>query len=771
MPFVLLFLAAVDPSAPLSGFLKAYCADCHGERIQMAKRRLDRLPLDPAVSQMAVERLTARTMPPAGAKQPLEEERRAVIALLARPQTTLRRLNRREYLNTIADLFGLNMSTFDPTSRFPRDQQSEHMDNNDEALVTSGYLLEQYLDAADQVVNKALRKVVPVPEQTWVFNKQFLQQPELDRERRAVGILDYMVLYEHPRTPHYEGAFGPLREFEQGVPVDGWYEVKALAEARNRRNPYDPALLGMDPEAPFRLGVVPGSPKAGLLHHSQTLEPVLGEVVLKDDVREWQTFRVWLDAGYQPRFIFPNGINDVRMAFSRFPHIYADQMPEEIPGGIVPGRRAMMAYGKLPHIRIYEVRIRGPIEQPDTRRAVFADAPFTPERAREILTGFAERAYRRPARPEEIDRLMAIRAKRQQEGQPPEEALKDALKAALCSPAFLYLSEEGVYGLASRLSYFLWSAMPDEELMRDARSGALLKDNVLLAQTRRMLASPRSEAFVNGFLDSWLNLRSLGDMPPDRDAFSFYYWGDLQAAMKTETRMMMRRLLDENISVMDFIDARYTFVNKPLASLYGIGSVSNEDGQKFRRVELTDPRRGGLLGQGSVLTASANGVETSPVTRGVWMLENIFGTPPAPPPGDVPSLDPDVRGSKSVRDLLTKHRESAACMSCHRTIDPPGFALENFDPVGGWREKYPNGAAIDASGEIQGLGKFDDVVGLKKLLAGRRTEFTRMLTGRLLTYACGRQVASAELAQVAMRGDGMRDLVEAVVLSDAFRRK
>jgi Protein of unknown function (DUF1588)/Protein of unknown function (DUF1585) len=201
-------------------------------------------------------------------------------------------------------------------------------------------------------------------------------------------------------------------------------------------------------------------------------------------------------------------------------------------------------------------------------------------------------------------------------------------------------------------------------------------------------------------------------------------------------------------------------------------------GEAFRQVKISDPNRGGLLGQGSVLTVSANGVETSPVTRGVWMLENIFGTPPSPPPDNVPPIDPDVRGAKSIREILTKHRESAACMSCHAKIDPPGFALENFDPIGAWRGQYKNGAAIDTSGQLAGGAPFENLAGLKKLLIERKADFARTLTERLLTYACGRRVEKVDrprveriVRQLGDRGYGFRDLVELAVLSEVFRAK
>jgi hypothetical protein len=307
----------------------------------------------------------------------------------------------------------------------------------------------------------------------------------------------------------------------------------------------------------------------------------------------------------------------------------------------------------------------------------------------------------------------------------------------------------------------------------------LRKPAVLLAQTRRMLAHPRSQAFVNGFLDSWLNLRSLGDMPPDRDAFERYYMQDLQAAMKTEPRMFTRYLLDRNESIVNFLDSRFTFLNKPLARVYGMSAaIPSADGHLFRKVEITDPVRGGLLGMAGVLTVSANGIETSPVTRGVWMLENIFGTPPSPPPDNVPTIDPDVRGAKSIREILTKHRESPACMTCHAKIDPPGFALENFDPIGVWRTKYANGIAIDASGQLAAGGSFENIVGFKKLLVEHKDDFARAITDRLLTYACGRRVEKLDRPgvdaierQLAQRGYGFRDMVELVVSSEIFRGK
>jgi hypothetical protein len=787
----LVLAAAVDPAAE---FLSTFCISCHGEKVQMGNRRFDRGALSAADMATVVRRVESGTMPPRQARQPGETERQAFLLHVAKqgPESVvLRRLNRREYRNTIGDLLRLDMDQFDPTSRFPRDQQYAHMDNIGETLVTSGYLLEQYLDAAEAVMAKALPGAAAPPPRTWVFKDHFRQQKELDGARTRNKMMHLMLLYEHPRTPHYEGAYAPLHAFPEGVPYDGIYEVKVQVEALHRKNPYDPKLFGMDPEAPFRLGIVAGNARAGYLQHEQPIQPQLAEPVdVPDGGPHWFTFRVRLDKGYQPRFTFPNGMNNVRNVFSTYVRRFPQFVPEEDRGaqGIVAGRFALMKNGPIPQLRIHQVELRGPLEAPAvpaSQRVLYGDRPFAPGRTREIIAQFATRAYRRPATTEEVGRLVAVAEKRRAAGASAETALQDALKAVLCSPAFLYISTAEEKGrltadaLASRLSYFLWSTMPDDALLRQARTGALLRDDVLRAEARRMLASPRAQAFVEGFLDSWLNLRSLGDMPPDRDAFGAYYWDDLQEAMKTETRLLMRHLLDENRSLHEFLDARYSFLNKPLARLYGMdAAIPSVGGHRFRKVTLTDPRRGGLLGHGSILTVSANGIETSPVTRGVWTLENIFGTPPPPPPDDVPALDPDVRGATTVRELLTKHRESAACLSCHRSIDPPGFAMESFDPIGRWRDRYPGGKPIDASGELTTGEKFHDITGLREAIVRRKPEFTRFLADRLLTYASGRKLTARDRTQVdavaeaaAQKGSGLRDLVELAVLSEIFRKR
>jgi hypothetical protein len=799
---------------PAQAFFAEYCVRCHGPEKQKAERRFDALP--PAVAhpdhlrdfQDIIDQLVLGDMPPAEERQPAPAARRDVVALLTRQaadgrarlastggQTVLRRLNRREYLATIGDLFALNLATFDPTAKFPRDQTVQHLDNIGDALATSGYLLAQYVEAAEAVVEKALGQPPAPAPRTWRFAGNFQQQPELRYSHGRVQNFRYMVLYEGLHSEQHEGAYGPLLAFAEGVPADGWYEVRVRAEARNRKNPYDPRIFGHDPAAPFRLGVVPGNARLGPLHHEQPLEPSLGEVTLPDDRIEWQTFRVWLDRGFSPRFTFPNGPIGARQNWSRILRQYNRDFPADVRGttGIVETRVVVQRFGLVPQIRIHEVEITGPLGASGptaSERVIFGEQGFEPGRIREVLANFASRAYRRPATTGEVDRLMTVVTRRRAEGRTPAEALRDGLKAALCSPAFLYLADPAEasapasrllspHALAARLSYFLWGTTPDAALLQAAGTGELLGRENLLAQARRLLASPRADAFVSGLLDSWLNLRVLGDMPPDRSAFRSFYAQDLQAAMRRETRLFTRDLLDRNDSIVRFLDASHTFANRPLARLYGIEeAVPAASAHEFRRITFADGRRGGLLGQGSVLTVSANGIETSPVIRGVWLLENILGTPPAPPPDNVPPIDPDVRGARSMREILARHRDNPACFECHRKIDPLGFALEAFDPIGALRTTYARNLAIDTSGELPSGQRFADVAGLKRLLVERKAQFARMLTERILAYACGRRLEPLDrpavdaIIEETRPGDHpFRELIEQVVLSATFRSK
>lgn len=790
-------------------FLNQFCGKCHGATEQKGDRRFDLLdgeiPDDNALVDLQdiLDLLNLAEMPPQEELQPSDEQKQQVIAWLTQRldqyhasrtssggNTVLRRLNAREYRNTIRDLVNLDMTMFDPAQSFPKDQTLEHLDNVGGTLVTSGYLLARYLAAAETIVNKAMTPLAKPEVQTWHFQDSFDQQPEIDQVHRRTTRYQHLTLYDVIGADNHEGAYGPIHAFKKGVPLDGYYEIRVHAEAVNRLHPYDPEFLGTDPNEPLRLGIVAGDYLAGPLHKPQPVEPQLADIALADEP-QWYTVRVWLDAGFTPRFTFINGLMDARNLWAKLLRKYEDQFPKRRNGGIVEARYNAIKYGKLPQIHIHEVEIKGPLydEWPTaSQRAVLGDdwesarktSKLSKEMMLEHLTSFASRAYRRPVAPEEIERVMDVIQNRMDEGRSPLDAYGDGLKTILCSPNFLYLAEPGdgplsSYALASRLSYFLWASMPDQKLFDLARQDKLRDPKVLREQVDRMLDDPKSDGFVQGYLDSWLTLRDLGSSPPDRAQFKSYYHYDLGAAMRRETTLFTRHLIDQNLSLVNFLSSDFTFVNRPLAKLYGIDPPKGSD---FELVKLTDRRRGGLLGQASVLTVSANGIDTSPVVRGVWLLENIWGTPPSPPPPDVEPLDPDVRGATTIREQLDKHRNVASCNECHRKIDPMGFALENFDPIGKWRDSYGRQTQVDPSGELPNGKSFKDVKELKEILVDQKDLFATALTRKMMAYAVGRQIEPADrphvddiVSSLRAEGYGMRDLIELVVLSEPFLNK
>ena len=810
--FALLFAIVVTPllhgATPLQPFLKQHCVRCHGAEEQNGERRFDKLATSIADDndvidyQDILDQLNLGQMPPEDEPQPDAVATKNVISKLTRmiaayhesnrtneEQPVLRRLNSREYKNTIRDLLKLDITTFDPTEPFPRDQTSEHLDNIGSTLVTSGYLLNRYLESADVAIKKAIGTLEKPEVQTWIFRDGFDQQPEIDQVHRSFNGFKHMTLFDVPGADKPEGAYGPIHAFAEGVPHDGTYELRIKAEALNRNHPYDQDLVGTDPNEPFRLGIVPGNHEVGLLHLPQPVQPLLAEIELADETK-WYTVRIHLDEGFTPRFTFQNGLMDARNLWGRVVKKHPDMFAKKLKG-IVAVRRAAITAEKLPQIRIHEIEIRGPLHDDwptNSHRVLFGDdwnqiassGEMTVEQTQRRLVNFMTNAYRQPVADSEVERVMTLVDARRKSGRDSIDAFADGLKAVLCSPKFLYLQPLddptlSQYALASRLSYFLWSSMPDDVLIELAASGTLNEPHELAKQVDRMLSDQRSDAFVKGFLDSWLDLRSLGAMPPDRGDFVEFYRHDLGDAMRTETRMFTRHLINENLSINHFIDADFAFVNRPLASLY---DLPRPDHSGFQRVSLPDRRRGGLLGQGSVLTVTANGIDTSPVVRGVWLLDNLLGTPPSPPPPDVEPLDPDIRGATSIRDQLEKHRNVAACNECHRKIDPLGFALENFDPIGRWRTNYSARVKIDASGQLNESQRFDGVTEFKKLLLSQQDQFAKAFVEKLLAYAIGRHIDSSDRPHVdqileSTRNDvyPMKDLIESVVLSDLFRSR
>ncbi|MBM3869295.1 MAG: DUF1592 domain-containing protein, partial [Verrucomicrobia bacterium] len=645
------------------------------------------------------------------------------------------------------------------------------------------------------LVEARLGKPATAP-QTWRFNKNFIQYEELTGSHKSAFNFRYLNLYEQPNTDTRQGGYGHIEDFKQGVPVAGLYDLEVEAAALHRDTHYDHAIFGIDFSEPFILGVVPGDVTKGHIHYPQAIEPLLATAVVPDNTPTRLKFRVWLEAGQTPRFIFPNGPYESRASVLAINKRYPKEFSTPV-GSSGVGRAHILREGKLPHIRISEIVVQGPIAEPAggaEEVAVFGPQGFQAERALDQLYGFAAKAYRRPLQDADRAPIRGMFERRVAEKATPRQAALDAVKLILCSPSFLYLSEITESGdqrlkpndLAARLSYALWAVPPDEALRASAASGKLTGDAELKKQIDRLLADDRLTGFVDGFLDSWLNLRDLGGMPPPRETNRAYYAEDLPTSMKTEARLFFQDMLRENRPVNQFLRADHAFVDKKLAKLYGLPEQQTlrlADG--FRKVSLqVDSHRGGLLGMAAVLTVSANGVETSPVTRGAWVSENILGVKPPPPPDVVPAIEPDVTGATTIRQRLAKHSTDRACAECHRKIDPLGFSLESFDPVGRWRVTYAKpkkGPApkIDTTGEFASGETYQDFAGFRDLLHEKREEqFTRHLIRSLLAYSTGRLMEPADefavdriYAKVKQEGLGLRTLVAECLTSDVFRSR
>lgn len=809
------FGAELERDEIVSNFLDRYCLECHDSATEKGDRSFEDffLPLktemDLISAKEIVDQVTLKEMPPKKADQPTVEERlqlvRAVRAGMKEARgkidstggrTVIRRLSSREYENTLETLFGRSVETLGLTANFPKEATSYHMDNIGESLITSGFLLDQYFQAANRLVELRLGRPEIKP-QSWHFDGNFVQYEELQGPHKAAFKFRYLCLYEQPNTDTRQGGYGHIEDFLKGVPVSGLYDIEILAQAMHRDTHYDAEIFKIDFSEPFQVAVVPGDVTKGHIHYPQAIEPILGEAIVPDDQPEWLRFRVWLEKGQTPRFIFPNGPYESRASVLEVNRRYKDEFKGTV-SRVGVSRTHLLREGALPHIRISEVKIQGPLPEEGggaEELAVFGKEGFQPERALEQLHEFARRAFRRPLEERDRQQIRQLYEKRITEKATPRQAALDSLKLILCSPSFLYFSEVtdekekqlGPFDLATRLSYALWAAPPDEELFAAARSGKLLEKAPLSRQIARMLEDERSGEFVNGFLDSWLNLRDLGQMPPPRRAARVYYYENLPVSMKEEARHFFRYLLDKNGPVSDFLDSDYTFVDKKLAQLYQFPEKDElrlADG--FRKVDISNNwRRGGVLGMAAVLTVSANGVETSPVTRGVWVSENLLGVVPPAPPDEVPSIETDVRGATTIREKLEKHREIKTCAECHRKIDPLGFGLETFDPIGRWRVNYPKpkGAKeapkIDPSGEFpsgETFSGFDEFC--KILVSSRKDVFARNLIEKLLTYTTGRHLEIVDqyevddiLKRVQADNYGLRTMVEEVLTSEIFRSR
>jgi hypothetical protein len=522
------------------------------------------------------------------------------------------------------------------------------------------------------------------------------------------------------------------------------------------------------------------------------------------------TTRVWLNKGSIPFVSWANGVSskgNIRKVAEKYHPEVIRPTKTQLDAAQLGNKSALALVERLlrntnnkllsdvyhgPRIRLWGLEIEGPgfDQWPPISHQLLFGKELDPLNinVEQVILRFASRAFRRPLKLGEVDHYIAFVRKRMEQGEGQQAAIKLGLVAILTSPRFLYLDEGNdenplqtldPFQIASRLSYFLWSAPPDEELLKLAATEKLLRPGILSAEVDRMLRDKKADAFVQHFTDTWLQINKLGSMPPDPKAFASYYNDRLEDLFKQETQLFFSDLVQSNGSLLNLLDSNYAFLNDALANHYGVLGV---EGEAFQKVALQPSHhRGGLLGQGSILTLSANGIETSPVVRGIWVLENILGTPPPPPPPDVEPLEPDTRGAVSIREQLNQHRTVNACGDCHRKIDPVGFALEFYDPIGGYRSHYPARKGpdllIDGSGELPSGETFQNERDLKRLLLDRKDRFVQTLTEKLLTYATGRSMTFRDqpdikkiAAECGTNGYGLRRLITDVVLSETFAR-
>ena len=714
--------AATDPSSTRAA-LNRYCLGCHNARVKSGGLALDTLkPDDPAQHASAwekvVRKLQARAMPPAGLPRPDEKAYGALVSYLeesldnaaaARPNPgrtdTFRRLNRTEYQNAVRDLLAIDV---DVAALLPSDESSHGFDN-----VTVGNLsptlLERYLNAAQKISRLSIGSPVRSPGGDTINLPPDLTQ-EQQFEELPIGTRGGTVVrYTFPLNAEYEINVRLARDRNEHV--EGLY------------GPH-PVEVMIDGE---RVALFTVKPPPSGEDHSRVDTHLHARVPVK--------------AG---------------------PHAVAVAFPRKTSALLETERQPYQAHFNMdrhPRIQpaVYSVSINGPYQpagagDTPSRRRIFVCSPRSPEQedgcARRILSTLARRAYRRPVTDADLNVPMKFYKDARATGTF-ETGIEMALRSILVSPEFLFRVEQdpagvpsntaykiGDLALASRLSFFLWSSIPDDELLDAAAKGKLRSPAVLEQQVRRMLADPRSQALVGNFAEQWLYLRNLASATPDMRLFSDFD-DNLRRAFRQETEMFFESIMREDRSILDLLRANYTFVNERLAKHYGIPNVY---GSRFRRVAFDDGAgRGGLLRQGSILTVTSYATRTSPVIRGKWVLANILGMPPPPPPAEVPALKENTGIGKalSMRQRLSQHRDNPACSGCHQLMDPIGFALENYDAVGRWRTAE-DGKPVDVAGGLPDGSKFDGVAGLQKALLNRPEVFATTFTEKLLTYALGR---------------------------------
>ena len=726
--------------SPYRAVLNQYCVTCHNERLRTAALLLDKANVENVsegaeIWEKVVRKLRGEAMPPAGMPRPdsatyesfatyLETELDRAAAANPNPgRPPAHRLNRAEYTSSIRDLLELKI---DGESLLPADDPGYGFDNNGAVLSVSPMLLERYLSAARKITSLAIGDLSIRPAfETYRVPRLMMQDDRMSDD-----------------LPF--GSRGGIAVRHQ-FPLDGEYVIRIRLQ-RDK----DERIVGLT--EPQQLHVLLDGQPIKVFTVGGVYERKLGNVMYEHTEAEAEQleYERTADAALEVRFPAKAGERLVGVTFRK--------ETVELEGMFTPPMPDSSYLGKGDDPILGSISIGGPYDATGTgdtpsRSRIFVCRPASSREeaacAREILSTLARRAYRRPVTEGDVRSLFSLYETGRSEGDF-EAGIAMGLQKILVSPEFLFRLErdpsdaapQTAYRLsdlelASRLSFFLWSSIPDDELLDVAARGKLRDPAVLEQQARRMLADSRSRSLVSNFAGQWLFLRNMRLVQPDVETFTDFD-ENLREGFQEETEMFLQSMLQEDRSVLDLLTADYTFVNERLARHYQIPNIY---GSHFRRITLGDPARRGLLGQGSILTVTSYANRTSPTIRGKWLLENILGTPPPPPPPNIPSLKPrDDQGKiLSVREQLEQHRANAVCASCHARMDPLGFALENFDAVGKWRTEDA-GTTIDSSGALPDGTKFEGPAELRNIMLRRPEEFVTTVTERLLTYALGRGV-------------------------------
>ena len=839
---------------PAARFFTNFCIDCHGADggeagISLEMDSIDWQDHHSADLWTKVHTvLTAGDMPPADADQPTADERNAIAQWLdqmltehVKPGgTVLRRLNRQEYGNTIRNVFRIPFTV--PRS-FPADTRLHGFDNIGEGLVLSPPLMAQYVEiatvAADSVLPPTGKKAAIQPETIEIspgeFTLNFTTGHEIDGILRMASSCDPLSRgsvwpnrFEAKASGTYDielelSAFKPTAEYVPEVHLLARNSTGANYQKVSTMQKLAEFQVNNTQSARFRTTAELTKGQTVVIHYENA--PICSDN--KDNLKylnrvskqirdmfqeDPELGAAWMKAGYQRSdrgWSWWKRIEacrqDADLQVADF-----DVDSEEVKAFTLEMARrgvntietmACFNFFRGPGIDIHRMSITGPtrlIEDEEAKSQRLRMAEFLGERngrddrsyAEAILRPVLSKAFRRPLTEQQLTKYVDLVIEHQGKGHRFEDGLHLAIRAGLCSTNFLYREvREGPlddYDLASRLSYFLTSSPPDDALRKAAAMGKLSDPDVLEQHTRRLLSSNKVKNFLNSFTGQWLDLRLLPEIMPDARLLKWVE-KDL-AAVTAETEMFVAEILRENHSIETFIDSDFTYLNRRNAKLYDIDFPKSDT---MKRVKLArGGRRGGILTQASVLMATANGVDTQPVLRGAWMLENVFGMPTPEPPSNVPAIEPSTTGAKSIRELLERHKADESCASCHLKIDPPGFVLENFDPVGRWRDHYPvyekredkvitrKGLPVDAAGVMPDGTELRDVQDMKRYLIQNIDLFSNCLTGKLLTYATGRppnygdrKVIAEIVDDVKARGNGFADLVISIVQSESFRAR